>query len=101
MGGGKITVVAHNARGSFADRDQIENNCLLSASVVEEVGLNDAFDIFACQPCRFQHMREVVGESQTRFVVSHTGTASRNTRSRARCGRSPGVKRSTGTPSSS
>ena len=49
----------------------------------------------------FQHMREVIGESQTRFVVGHTGTASFSTRSRDRFGRSPGVNTSTGTPSNS
>ena len=47
MSCGKITVVADNARRSFADRDQIEHNCLLSASVVEEIDLDDALDIFA------------------------------------------------------
>jgi YVTN family beta-propeller protein len=39
-----------------ADRDQIENNRLLSASVVEEIALDDIFDIFARRACRFQHM---------------------------------------------
>jgi hypothetical protein len=39
-------VVADNARCGFADRDQIENNRLLSvsASVVEEIALDDIFD---------------------------------------------------------
>jgi hypothetical protein len=31
----------------FADRDQIEHNRLLSASVVEEIGLDGVLDVFA------------------------------------------------------
>ena len=60
MGCGEIATVAHDARGSLTDRGQIENDCLLGASIVEEVGLDGVLDVFTRQPCRFQHMREVV-----------------------------------------
>ena len=59
MSCGKIAVVAHDARGHLADRDQIENDCLLGASIVEEIGLDGVLHVFARLPA-FCMEREVL-----------------------------------------
>jgi len=82
--GRELLVLINDARGCLADRDEIEDNSLLGAAVLQEVFLSDARDILACKSRGFRHMREVVGESQARFVFRHTGTASLSTRSRKR-----------------
>ena len=89
--------VLQKFRGCLADDHDIQDHGLLGPPVGEEVFFVQPFNVAAGLLCGFQHMAEVVSET----AVGHTGMASARTFARNLGGKSPGVKRSTGTPSSS
>ena len=85
-------------RCRFTDHDDVQDDGLLGFPVGQKVGLREPFDVAARELDRLQHVVEIVGIAQLTPLGSHTGTASRRTRSRNLTGRSPGVSTSTATP---
>src|SRR5579859_3113279 len=93
----KSVVVLQQPGGDLTDDDDVHDHRLLSALVGKEVILIHFLDVAARLSRGVQHVIDIVGKA----AFAHTGRASARTRSRNLGGRSPGVRRSTGTPRSS
>src|SRR5690606_38955555 len=81
----------------LADGQHVHGHRVLGLGPAEEFLARHPFHIAAGLSRRPAHVAQPAGEA----VAGHSGRASRSTWSRKRTGRSPGVRTSTGTPSSS
>jgi hypothetical protein len=93
----KLAMLLHDPGGSFANNDEAHHHRLLGSLIGKEILLAHSINETVRVVGGRQHLIDIVAEPAQAYI----GCASARMVSRSFGGRSPGVNRSTGTPSKS